>query len=940
MKIHAQTCKHALLATVSVLVLTGPVFAQPEPQPSPNLDQVVVTGSRIVQDGYQAPTPVTVVAAADLALSSPTTIHDGLRKLPSLVGSVAPNTQSGFQPNNKGHILNLRGLGPNRSLVMLDGVRFPPTTFDNRTNVDVLPELLVSRVDIVTGGASASYGSDAVAGVVNYILDTNFTGLKGVAQAGTTDAGGGDNHRLGIAFGQDVLDRGHFLFSAEYYKNDGYLELDRPWLYDETTAVGAIVGGGVAGSAANPLINDGGRKTAANYATVGGAITTGPFANTNFISPGVYRPINMGEPTGSPGFFYQPSDYINQPATSAAQAANENYSLFGRYSYDLNENTTAYVQLIGARADSHSQGNPNIQFSPQLRVFSGNAFLPAPLQAMLTATNTAMVNYVKLFTDLGPIQGYEEVENYDGMVGIEGNLGRFGWRLDYAYGDSISDVRHENVLALPHFYAALDSVVSPNGQIVCYPSLSTDPVVAARYADCVPWNPFGFAAASPAANAYVTGTSRFRTENSTGDITGSIAGNLFDLPAGPLSFATGGTYRTASLDMTSNADPTNPPDATGLRGVVANAHYYLTNQGTANGDVSINEVFVEFGIPVIKDKPLTQSLDLNAAIRASDYSTTGSETPWKFGAVWRISDGLMVRATRSEDIRAPTLYDLYAGTLLSLSGAALDPHTNTQVGFNTGGGGNPNLQPEIGETVTAGVTFSPGRLDGFRGSVDFYTIEITDAISTLSPLAILTSCEVSGGTAPSCANIVRPFPFSDHSPANAPSLVTTVGINATKVKMSGVDVDLSYRADLRNGQLMLRAYLGYIDEFLTQVTSDQPIIDYAGWSGGGAGGVSSAIPHFKGTLSANYAIGDFGIFVQENMIDELDLGPPLNNNTSGVYVNPPISGYYMTDVTLTWQPRPVWGQDIELFGSITNLFDRHAPIVNPTHRGGKFIEHD
>ena len=674
----------------------------------------------------------------------------------------------------------------------------------------------MSRVDIVTGGASASYGSDAVAGVVNYILDENFTGLKGVAQAGTTDAGGGDNHRLGIAYGQDVLDRGHFLFSAEYYKNDGYLELDRPWLYDETTAVGSIVGGGVAGSAANPLINDGGRKTAANYATVGGAITTGPFANTNFISPGVYRPINMGELTGSPGFYYQPSDYINQPATSAAQAENENYSVFGRYSYDLNENTTAYVQLIGAQADSHSQGNPNIQFSPQLRVFSGNAFLPAPLQAMLTATNTAMVNYVKLFTDLGPIQGYEEVENYDGMVGIEGNLGRFAWQLDYAYGDSISDVRHENVLALPHFYAALDSVVSPTGEIVCYPTLSTDPVVAARYADCVPWNPFGFAAASPAANAYVTGTSRFRTENTTGDITGSVAGNLFDLPAGPVSVAMGGTYRTASLDMTSNADPTNPPDATGLRGVVANAHYYLTNQGTANGDVSIKEAFVEFGIPVIQDKALTQSLDLNAAIRYSDYSTTGSETPWKFGAVWKINDGVMMRATRSRDIRAPTLYDLYAGTLLSLSGAALDPHTNTQVGFNTGGGGNPNLQPEIGDTVTAGVSFSPG--DRFAGSVDFYTIEISDAISTLSPLAILTSCEVSGGTAPSCANIVRPFPFSDHSPANAPSLVTTVGINATKVKMSGVDVDLSYRADLRNGQLKLRAYLGYIDEFLTQVT--------------------------------------------------------------------------------------------------------------------------
>src|SRR5262249_28670513 len=123
------------------------------------------------------------------------------------------------------------------------------------------------------------------------ILDQNFTGLKAVAQAGTSEFGDAQNTRIGIGFGQDVLEHGHFLFSGEYYKNNGYLELDRPWLYDETTAVGTVIGGGPAGSAANPMLNDGGQKTAANYATVGGAITTGPFANTNFISQGVYRPI-------------------------------------------------------------------------------------------------------------------------------------------------------------------------------------------------------------------------------------------------------------------------------------------------------------------------------------------------------------------------------------------------------------------------------------------------------------------------------------------------------------------------------------------------------------------------------------------------------------------------------------------------------------------------
>src|SRR5688572_17043271 len=123
MKIHAQTCKHAPLATAIAMVLAGPALAQPAPAPSPNVEEVIITGSRIVRDGYEAPTPVAVVAATDLALSSPTTIHDGLRKLPALVGSITPNTQPGFQPNNHGHVLNLRGLGANRTLIMLDGVR-------------------------------------------------------------------------------------------------------------------------------------------------------------------------------------------------------------------------------------------------------------------------------------------------------------------------------------------------------------------------------------------------------------------------------------------------------------------------------------------------------------------------------------------------------------------------------------------------------------------------------------------------------------------------------------------------------------------------------------------------------------------------------------------------------------------------------------------------
>src|SRR6266404_3224590 len=206
-RVLALRCKLALLTSVSVLGLAGPAFGQSST--SSGVESVVVTGTRIITNGYQAPTPVTVATAADLALSSPASIDDGLRKLPELLGSVQPNTGSGFQPNNHGNYLNLRGLGPNRTLIMMDGQRFPPTNFNNQTNVDVLPQLLVERVDIVTGGASASYGSDAVAGVLNYVLNTKFTGVKGVVQTGVTTFSDNYNQRFGLAIGADVLDHGH-----------------------------------------------------------------------------------------------------------------------------------------------------------------------------------------------------------------------------------------------------------------------------------------------------------------------------------------------------------------------------------------------------------------------------------------------------------------------------------------------------------------------------------------------------------------------------------------------------------------------------------------------------------------------------------------------------------------------------------------------------------
>ena len=556
-------------------------------------------------------------------------------------------------------------------------------------------------------------------------------------------------------------------------------------------------------------------------------------------------------------------------------------------------------------------------------VFSGNPFIPAPLQAQLTGAGTASFNMAKLFDDLGPITTEERVDNYAVVAGLEHNLGRFTLKLDYAYGNSDFQFSQSNQFELSKLAAALDAVVNPaNGAVVCRPSLSTDPAVAARYAGCVPFNTLGLNAASAQAAAYVMGTSTYDAVNSTQDIVGTISGDLWELPAGPMSAALGVEYRTADLDLKTNSNPGTPVDVTGLRGIApTTVRFYLTNVAAAKGDMDVKEGFAEVGIPLLKDKPFARQLDLNGAYRWTDYSTSGNVETWKLGATWTPVDFIKFRATSSRDIRAPTLFDLFAGAQFS-QGAALDPHTNIASGFNQITSGNPDLDPEIGDTFTAGFILQP---QGFNGSlsVDYYDLEIKGAITTLTAAAILNDCEVSGGTAPSCANIVRPLPFSNTSPANFPTQVTVSGVNASLIRTKGIDFDASYSATVGPGVLSARLYATKLLSFETQLAGGQPVIEYAGYNAAGSGGVTGGLPEWKGSLSLNYNFDPFSIFVQENYIGSLKFGPTL------IYADPEISSFQTTDLTLTYALR-AFGSGTELFGSVTNAFDNTPPSVYPT----------
>lgn len=931
MKDKAVKARILLLLSGAVIGVSGAQAQTSQPNEAPAVEQassatsaktpadadIVVTGSRIQSNGYQAPTPVTVATSDALLKAAPSSISDGLNRLPQFVGSAGPNKSNNvFATPTHGNVLNLRGLGGNRTLVMLDGVRAPATTYTGAVDVNVFPQLLVQRVDVVTAGASSAYGSDAVAGVVNFILDKTFKGVRYSAQSGVSSRGDNATYRLGAAVGLDLTDRLHMLASFEHFESRGYLNQDRAYLDDQGQAVGSVIGSARAGTAANPYVFTPGIRL--SLASFGGVATSGPFANTVFTTPDSYRPINRGTPTGSPGYFVG-GDYYYGPGFQQASAPTKNDVAFGRLSYALNDSVSVYVQGLGAQSKVSYNSLPNLLLNQS--IYSGNAFLPAALQAQLTGTNTPSFTLSKSVREMGPITARERVRDLNLSAGVQGDVGGFKWSVDYIYGRAEHRFEQRNQFELTKLAAALDAVVDPVTQrIVCRPQLSADPAVRARFADCVPYNPFGEGASSAAARAYATGVSTYRALTTSHDVTFNVSGTLFDLPAGGVAVAAGAEYREQKLSLTSNADPAVRQDLTGLRGLAANTtRFYLTNTGVANGSNTVKEAFGELAVPILKDVQFAQTLDLNGAVRYTDYSTSGGVVTWKLGGTWAPAAGVRFRLTRSRDIRAPTLYDLYAGTQFT-QGAALDPHTNVAGTFFQRTSGNPNLEPEVALTWSAGVVLEPAFAPGLALSIDGYDVKLSGAVATLSALQTLQDCEDSGGSAPSCANITRPLPYANTSPANYPTEVSVVGTNIAVIKMRGVDLDLSYRARMGDGQAAIRLYGTYVDKFETQLSGNQPVIDYAGYNAAGAGGVAGAIPKLKGALSVSYDTERFGIFLQENMIGKIKLGPTL------VYAEPSVPAVFMTDLTLTAKPLIGKGR-AEFFLSVTNLFDRKAPLV-------------
>lgn len=877
---------------------------------TPTADDIVVTGSRAVTNGAQAPTPVTVISSEQLAKAQPGLIAEGLNQLPELRGSTRPST--GFTSATgagSGSYLNLRNLGVQRTLVLVDGNRFAPSARDGSTDINLIPEGLIKRVDIVTGGASAAYGSDAVAGVVNLVLDTHFQGLKLDAQGGISDKGDGGSRKISAAAGTSFAgDRGHIVASFTYYDVDAINSLaDRDW--------GAVNYGYIANPAnTTQLIFR--PNLRGSTVSAGGVITSGPLAFQQFLPDGTLAPFNRG--VLQSGLNQQGGDgaavYTNLSAGIRTETS------FGRADFDVTPTLNVYAQAsAGWASNRYTQVQQfNVGGFNGFTIYSGNAYLNPAVQAALGATPSFGLGRIDY--DFGaPASADAEARTIDATAGFSWK-GPAAFVLDgyFEHGSNITTIRTLNNVNLQNLYAAADAVRDPSsGNIVCRVTL-TNPGL---YPGCTPINLFGAGAPSKAAITYVEGTSKYRQVLTQDVASLSAHGSPFSTWAGPVSIAFGGEYRREALNQYSDAVSTTINTGIGIRGLPAAylnqpGGWLLTNVFPIGGAYHVFEGFGEVAVPLARDLPFLKSLDLNGAVRYTNYSTSGGVTTWKAGAVWEPTSGIRLRGTVSRDIRAPNVPELYAGISQATASIIENGVTAPIIAATSG---NPALQPEKAKTYTGGIVLTPRAIPGLSLSADYYSIRIAGVITSLSSQTTVNQCDA-GATA-LCANIVR----------NAAGIITRVTaptLNLNQLTTSGIDFDLSYRVPARvlGGQLALRAVAGYLQHYKIDVFGGTTI-DYAGEVG------NSANAHWTANASVDWSGGPFGLFAQERFIsagiDDATRVQPITIEDNRV---PPV---FYTDVTASFSVKP----GFRFFVTVNNLFDRDPPlapkgsliIFNPTN---------
>ncbi|HWJ70739.1 MAG TPA: TonB-dependent receptor [Sphingobium sp.] len=894
-----------------------------EPPPEPVGErEIIVTGSRIATTGYHQPTPVMIVSEAQIEREAKASLGDTIREMPAVGSSSSPNNGVGAN-NIVGGVtgldtVNLRHLGVNRTLVLLDSQRVVQSNITGVVDLGTMPTMLVQRVEVVTGGASAAWGSDAVAGVVNLVLNKAFEGVRISLQGGESDRFDHKSYRLQAATGFGFADdRGRVIVAASYLNSpDTIFANQRSWnsyrnlidnpAYTPTNDEPRLIHADNVGlsQATNGGLIQGPDCLVAEVDGV--CARPNPLLNIRFVGPDA-TPVSF-----DPGIVSGPisafgdaeTDY---PAMNNLAVAFRTLNLFGYTYFDLTENLRASIQVNYGESRSQNNSTPATRFGT-LSIKADNPFLPEAIRQDMgrlgldrvwvgitninnvTAHQYSHDNFVS--NSVGVPVSVQKRRLTRGVFSLDGKVGpEWTWNAYYQKGEVLTRVDVLSNVVTARFNFAVDAVRDAEGAIVCRAVLQNVPAAEG----CIPLNVIGEGVADPKAIRYVNvrpgeNWEEIRLGQDVAAI--SAQGRLgFGLPAGAISMALGAEYRREKGETVTDEG-------------AAARRYSFANFAPFGGKYHVKEAFVELGVPLIQDG-LVESLALNAAGRITDYSTSGLVNTWKLGLTSQLNKLVRLRGTISRDIRAPNLAELFnSGTAVQSS--AIDPRTGTNVPIFATTSGNPKLAPEKADTLSAGIILSPA--PRLNLSLDYYSIKLKDAIFTVSTAQVLARCNA--GEADFCAQL------DFGARGGALSQVRTFPRNLSSQNVSGLDFQVDYSLPLNHVTLSSRLVGNYT---LTQTQLALGVTtDYAG-----ALSNNSPVPGFpklRATLEETYTDGPMSITLQGRFIGRAKL---VNGWTAKDVDNNRVPAILYTDLRASYELT----ENVRLFGAIDNMFDLAPPNV-------------
>ncbi|WP_035038241.1 TonB-dependent receptor domain-containing protein [Caulobacter sp. AP07] len=948
---------YACSASVLALLSWGATASAQEQAGAPaandtsRVEEIVVTGSRIASRGFTQPTPTTTVTSEDLERAAQPNIFQAIVQMPALQGSTgrttsANSTSSGIQGLSS---LSLRGLGPIRTLTLLDGQRVTPANVTGVTDVSQFPQLLIKRVDVVTGGASASYGSDAIGGVVNFVTDKTFEGLKIRLEGGESKYRDNDTFVAQAAVGKAFLnDRLRVVASGEFSREAGVLAGDfglasaggRDWFTSPSIQVRPVAAT-TDGRPQYRVIQNAQQIQYTKY----GLITNGPLQGIAFGPGGAPRQFQYGSngaPTGTGAVtncfnpFCVGGDLSGNIGASPTLAGRLKRKVaYGRVSYRFGDDDEIYLTTNVAVVNSLNQPNRGAE-KAGLTIQCENPFVPAAIRTACATNNITSFQFGTSNGGFGPINVNAKREQERFVVGATGTREAFGtsWSYDayYAYGQNRTSIDVDNISLTPRYNAAIDAIAGPNGTVIC-----RDPV--ARANGCVPLNVIGQVALDPAALAYVMPANgpKQRSRQIESVASFNITGEPFSSWAGPIAIAAGAEWREE--DYRTTADPygdgvtaANPYDAAYPADPVVRAsgnNWYAGNYHAGHGYYHVIEGYLEANVPILKSDSLGEA-NINGAVRQTKYSTAGNVTAWKLGGVWKTPvEGLRFRAVTSRDIRAPNLSELFAPPVVT-NATVIYKGVATNVLQEIVG--NTNLRPEIARNTEVGVVLSePKWLPGFSLSVDYFDIKVDGAINSLAAQDLVDLCVAGNQEICGAMLLTSPLPNTNY--------VRVQSFNVASMRNKGVDIEAVYRKDLGDwglpGSIAVRALATHTISFVAKsgVLGTIPV-EIAGVNGGSSLNNLGNTPDWKATFSQTWSTGKLSLSLYERWISD----GHYNNEYIECQTNCPVStvqhrtidsnkmkGTTYVDAGGTYDVN----ENTTAYFKVDNLFDKD-PVAAPT----------